>query len=68
MESIKKLNKEIMDLRVELQENYPELEPYHSELQSSIPDNEELTMESLIEYRDTLKATLEKYKQEENSK
>ncbi len=57
-----------MDLRLELQENYPELERYHSELQSSIPDNEELTMESLIEYRDTLKATLEKYKQEENSK
>lgn len=64
METEKKLNKEILDLTTEIRTNYPELNKYLDELTVSIPDTGTVNLKALADYRDTLKATLLKYKKE----
>ena len=68
METKKELNKEIVELRMKIREKYPELEDYHAELQLSIPDNADLDLKALREYRDTLRSVLTKYQSGQHSK
>jgi len=65
METEEKLNQEIVSLTTEIRNNYPELIKYMDELTVSIPDTGQLNTEVLVDYRNTLKSMLEKYKHEQ---
>lgn len=60
----KKLNKEIHRLTTKIYEKYPELVKYLDELQTTIPDNKALTIESLREYKNTLEKIIKDYEKD----
>jgi len=64
MKTEKELNKEIVDLTMEIRNDYPELTKYLEELTVSIPDSGQLNIKALDDYRNTLKSMMEKYKNE----
>lgn len=66
IETEKELNAEILEITMTIKEKYPELTTYLTELPGTIPDNQnpEITINTLREYRNTLKALVENYIQE----
>lgn len=64
MQIEKKLNEEISSLTTEIHNKYPELIKYLDELQITVPVNEAFTIESLREYKNTLKEIIKKYKKD----
>lgn len=64
METEKKLNREILDLTTKIHEQYPELVKYLEEVQTTIPGNKTLTIESLREYKNTLERIIKEYEKD----
>lgn len=63
MESEKNIQREILDITQEIQEKHPELLKYINEMQDTLPEKGKasLDLKSLQEYRDSLRAMLNKY-------
>lgn len=62
-ETTKELNAEILEITMTIREKYPELAEYLPELPGTIPDKEnpEITIKTLREYLNTLRALVENY-------
>lgn len=63
METEKKIQREILDITQEIQEKHPELLKYLNEMQDTLPEkgNVSMGLKSLQDYRDSLRAMLNKY-------
>ena len=63
MKTEKELNKDILEITMDIKKNYPELTKYLKELQVTIPDNTkpEITVKILQDYYDSLNSILDKY-------
>jgi len=66
METEKTLTERIMAITLEIQENYPELSKYVSEMTETIPNENypDINSKKLKEYYDSLTAMVKKYKEE----
>ena len=65
METEKILTERILAVTLEIQENYPELAKYLTEMTNTIPDDctPEITRRKLQEYYDSLILMVKKYKE-----
>lgn len=65
METEKELNKKILETTLLIQEKYPELSKYLVEMTDAMPDEKRpnVNNEKLVEYYESLKAMIKKYKE-----
>lgn len=63
MKTEEELNKEILETRIKIQENYPELLPFADEMTITLPckQNPEINASILKDYRDSLKGMATEY-------
>ena len=63
MKKLQRLTKEINELTLRIEQEYPELYQYLDENPITIPDCEtpEISVSSFVEYLDSLKSILERY-------
>jgi len=63
MKKLQRLTKEINELTLRIEQEYPELYQYLDENPITIPDCEppELSVNSFVDYLDSLKSLLERY-------
>ncbi len=70
MKTEKELNSDILKITMKIQETYPELSKYITEMPVTIPNsnNPEITLKALKDYYNSLEIILLKYAKEHNSK
>ena len=63
MKKLQRLTKEINELTLRIEQDYPELYQYLDENPITIPDREtpEISVNSFVDYLDSLKSLLERY-------
>lgn len=68
MKTVHELNDEILKITMLIQEKFPELSKYVTEMPVSIPDieNPEVNQKNLQEYHDSLLALMKKYNTNHN--
>jgi hypothetical protein len=70
MKTEKELNSAILKITLKIQETYPELSKYITEMPVTIPNSNdpEITLKALKDYYNSLEIILLKYAKEHNSK
>ena len=70
MKTEAQLNKEILDITLKINNEYPELSKYITEMPVTIPDKEdpEINRKNLADYLNSLETTLKKYTNTHESK
>lgn len=68
MKTEKELNSDILEITMNIKNNYPELSKYLKEMPETIPDatDPEINIKVLQEYYDSLNSILEKYADNQN--